>query len=623
MRKKLLGLIAALFAATLLFGTVEVSAKVTEKNGAKVYTAEDPDNMLGLAADFGIFANTVTFNGDAETNVACKRLVKFGDMKTTTNGYFYCREFGDGNQIGTSNLYQTFLTVAEDIKVYVGSGYKLERIKNGDAWRISKGSFSKEINRTGAKTLEFINEDASTPFIDMDAEFAALRNTAAQLAALPTENASYDDHKQSERVLEVKGEQGVINLSYAELSKYDTQLYIRGLKDGGSLIINISGIPSTVKEIRTPQIYINGRSAEESAKYTAQILWNFDSYDGKITVERLFGGTILAPNAFVNLSGGNLVGSVIADSFANGAEVHFVPYKIKKIDVPSEVTVSVWAVDGTCCPAERSLSFSAVLYKQKANGKYSKVGKAKTSAQDGVLSWTIDEAGSYYIKETTVQNGFVNTQMKCVFTVEKDKQGVLRIYPKKKALESNGESEKYTVNADNTGLEFKLRHYSDSLYLAAFATENGEIALHSSEYTFTIGKLGEESIEVKDRAQGLAEDYDMYEVHVTPGQYEVKMYLGEECVETKYVDVYLAPVGSFFFVEKDYQEIADLYESYLGNKLVMTKITKKNRDFMRTLAAENPAEFAMMTDGCLFFNVDDNSGADIIVYDAENADIIA
>ena len=254
MRRKLLGLIAALFAATLLFGTVEVSAKVTEKNGAKVYTAEDPDNMLGLAADFGIFANTVTFNGDAETNVACKRLVKFGDMKTTTNGYFYCREFGDGNQIGTSNLYQTFLTVAEDIKVYVGSGYKLERIKNGDAWRISKGSFSKEINRTGAKTLEFINEDASTPFIDMDAEFAALRNTAAQLAALTTENASYNDHKQSERVLEVKGEQGVINLSYAELSKYDTQLYIRGLKDGGSLIINITDVPSRVKEIRTPQI---------------------------------------------------------------------------------------------------------------------------------------------------------------------------------------------------------------------------------------------------------------------------------------------------------------------------------------------------------------------------------
>ena len=637
MRRKLLSFVAALLSAVMVIGTVETSAAVSNANGAPVYVAEDSSNLLGMAADFGIFADTIKLTGHVASNVACNSL-RYNGLDATAYGVFYAKEFVDPYDVafGANTDYIRFLASVDDLDVYVGSDYKLERVDGNNAWNVTgKNGRTVKISKGGnAKTITFHNEDASTPFINIDAELATLKQTAVSLAAMPAVGASFSAQDQNERKIEVTGAQSVLNLSYNDLKQYDTPLYITGIKGtGNTVIINIKDIPAGVKSVSTPQIYLDGKNrpnnnAESCAEYTSQVLWNFGSYSGTVYVDREFGGTILAPAAFVDLHGGNIVGSVIAKSFQNGSEVHFIPYKGKKIEQPSEVTVSVESVDGTCCPATVRLSFSAALYKlNPATGKYKKQGGTKVSPE-GFLTWTIKNEGTYYIREFDVQENFVQTPIKCIFSVEKDENGILRIYPKKNASESKGESQKYTVNKANTDLTFKLRHYSDSMYFAAYSLDEKEIALHSFDYSFEVINLDTAAYIRYDVAQGLSEAYEMYEAHMTAGHYAVNMYRDNELIEAKCVDVYVAPVGSLFFVERDNEELANEYERYLGTKLNMTKIKKSDRDQMQRLAKENPADFAMMTDGCLFFNIEGSTAEagfedDIIVFDAENADIIS
>ena len=71
MKCKVLGFILAVIASLMLCGTIDSFADVKDVNGAPVYVASDPDNLLGIAADFGIFADKVDMTTHVESNVAC------------------------------------------------------------------------------------------------------------------------------------------------------------------------------------------------------------------------------------------------------------------------------------------------------------------------------------------------------------------------------------------------------------------------------------------------------------------------------------------------------------------------------------------------------------------------
>ena len=624
MRKKWLGIVAAALSAVMLFGTVETSAATANVNGATVYQAEDPDNLLGMAADFGVFADTVDLRGDIEANVACNKLLQYQDMTATANGYFYAKNFVPSGTIGSEDKYKAIFDTVTGIDVYVGSQYGLRKEADG-SWYISENGreYARKVSKSGnARSIEFHNEDSSIPFININEELKKLGDTAVKLAALPTVGAEYDGSSENHREIKATEKDSVLNLTYDQLVNHvtsqwgswtnTTPLYISGLAGtGNNLIINVYDIPSDVKTLTVKQIYIDGKDPETNARYTQQLLWNFGSYSGEVVIEGFFGGTVLAPSAKVNLAAGPLLGSVVAKEFKNGAEVHFIPNRIKKIEEPSEVTITIEAVDGTCCPSVALPGeVELTLYKKAANGKYKKYSPAgskhtqKTSG--GFASWTIDEEGSFYIVEKEATEGFVKTPIKCFFTVEKE-DGILRINPLEKPLESNGESKTFDYIGDkaarNSGY-FKLRHYGNSLYFAAYELNNDGLSLVTSMFGFKVKKLGTDVELASFRAQGFEEDYDMLETHITEaGAYQVEFYNGEELVDTKYVDVYFAPVGIPFFVEKDNAELAELYKSYLGDKYDMTKIKASAQKKIKQLEAERTEEFNEMTDACVFFSV--------------------
>ncbi len=622
MKRKLMGFVAVMLSMFLLFGAVETSAATETVNGATVYKAEYPDNLLGMAADFGVFADTVDLSGDLESNVACNNLVQYRDMTATANGYFYAKKFVPAGTIGSEDKYRAIFDTVTGIDVYVGSWYGLRKEADG-SWFISENGreYGRKVSKSGsAQRIEFHNEDSTIPFIDIASELANLTKTATDLQAKPAAGAVYDGSNENSRKIKVSEKESVLNLTYDELVNRmsnqwaswtnTTPLYITGLKDtGNNLIINVCGIPSDVKTITVKQIYIDGKDPETNARYTQQLLWNFGSFSGEVVIDGFFGGTVLAPAAKVNLQSGPLLGSVIAKEFKNGAEVHFIPNKIKKIEEPSEVTITIEAVDGTCCPSVALPGeIKATLYKQGDDGKYRKYGSENTKkTAGGFATWTIDEAGSYYISEKESTDGFAKTPIKCFFTVEKDADGILRIKPIDKPSEANGQSKTFEyindTEAKNAGY-FKLRHYSNSMYVAAIEMQNNMLALVTSQYHFEVKKLATGETLNTFAARNLAEAYDMLETNITEaGSYQVELYKGAELAETKYVDVYYSPVGIPFFVEKDNAELAQLYESYLGSKFVMTKLSSKNQKGIKQLEKDYPDDFGEMTDGCLFFDV--------------------
>ena len=323
MKRKLMGFVAAMLSMFLLFGTVETSAATTKENGATVYQAEYPDSLLGMAADFGIFADKVELTGHVASNVACNSL-KYNDMHTTANGYFYAKEWLGGNSIGSIADYVAYFDTATQLDVYVGSQYELKQEADG-SWLILENGrqIGNKVQKSGvAQKIEFHNEDSAVPFIDIEKELGKLNDVAASLYQLPADGAKYErkGNDDNNKTITVTKEFSVLNLPYSEVKKQNA-IYITGIKGTErNLIINVTGIPEGAKEFDTDKIFLDEKDApnnapETNAKYASQILWNFGNYNGTINIKGEYAGTILAPSATVNLCAGNIVGSVIAKKF--------------------------------------------------------------------------------------------------------------------------------------------------------------------------------------------------------------------------------------------------------------------------------------------------------------------
>jgi choice-of-anchor A domain-containing protein len=597
----------AAVASLMLFGNVGAHAGVVYENGNPVYKASDAGNLLGIAADFGIFADEVDLSADAETNAACNHL-SFATLRLTTNGIIYAGEFKakDGQNLQYSKRYQQFLPKVETLDVYVGKNHTLSQ-NTDKTWNVNNHKVNcNEIS------VNFIKE-GSVPFIDVNTELNRLTDLACSLAKLPDSGASYQWNNENDRSIECNEGVNVLNLSYKDLVNEGhsfTEIRIYGIRDTeNTLLINITGLEG-VEKVSIPKICFGTNSIEDSikAKHVSQILWNFADFAGYVKNAGEFGGTILAPKANVNVGAANLLGSVIARKFTNDSgEIHFVPNKVKK---DSSVQVSIQSVDGTCCPSKVIERVKAALYKKnKKNGKYKKVREAETG-KDGFATWTIKEAGEYYIRELSSIEGFVETPIKCFFKVEIDKEtGIMKVVQKENASEGNGENDTFFHNDDYTSVYFKFRHYSNSLYLAAYTLgEDSDYTLVSSDYTFEVINLDDPNhkLNVKD-AEGVGADfganYDLKEVHITkPGRYQVNILDQGVVKETKLIDVYLLPVGSYAFVEKEYEPLAGKFEDLLSHKdYKVTKINKKTQKAMINMSKE--AGFDEMTDGCLFFYV--------------------
>ena len=136
--------------------------------------------------------------------------------------------------------------------------------------------------------------------------------------------------------------------------------------------------------------------------------------------------------------------------------------------------------------------------------------------------------------------------------------------------------------------------------------EDDSFTLVSSEYDFVVTNLDKNYTVAVDMAKGLVDesgaDYNIKEAHIKEaGRYQVDMYSKDgELLDTKYLDIYLLPVGSYTFVEEEFSDLAAEYKQYLGSDHNIAKLSAANQKEIKKLASMRG--FDNMTDGCLFFN---------------------
>ena len=147
------------------------------------------------------------------------------------------------------------------------------------------------------------------PPFDFGAQFATLRERSAQWADLPAEGTvegpTYDQ-------LTLTGTDAALNVFEVSSSKLASALRVAiNVPTDSTTLINVTG--TTAYTSRLDSVNLTGATA-------ATVMWNFPQTPTIVSTAGLeWKGSILAPNAAVSLSGGQLSGSVAARVVTVGA----------------------------------------------------------------------------------------------------------------------------------------------------------------------------------------------------------------------------------------------------------------------------------------------------------------
>lgn len=323
----------------------EKSLNPEVQNGGKVSDdfQDVSKNNLGYASKFHIFAKEATLNAHTNGNLAVGSLfgnVNFGtnitDEKLLDKDISYVQE--------VKNMSESSFVSANDHrtnKVVFGEVNDIE---------LGKDNTSPLVNETPINHLlnnEIFQDKDSNEYLDFDQEFAKLENKSAGLVSSNSKtitNADFPD--QNQRVIDLSNfeadanNQIVINLD-PEVLNASTPLTISGLsadKGGTSIIINVDTKGQNPYAMNS-QIKLRFNNGEENSierpnqetEYfdDNHLLWNFyDStagnkqFDGVIEMNNTFQGSVLAPDATINIHH-NLDGNIVAGQVnVVGGETH-------------------------------------------------------------------------------------------------------------------------------------------------------------------------------------------------------------------------------------------------------------------------------------------------------------
>ncbi|MQS89515.1 collagen-binding domain-containing protein [Companilactobacillus mishanensis] len=295
------------------------------------------NNPLGVAAYFHIFSNDATLNAHTNGNLAVKNL--------------------DGNVNFGTNIHEELLdkeiTYIQNITNIANSSF----VSAGDT-RTNKVIFGEgvDVNTTNPNRVNVDGKDIDhltaqetyqdkngQVYIDFAKEFENLRNSSTNLANASTpnhiSNSNFDD--MNNRVIDVndyvvnKNNEIIINLD-PDVLNGSTPLTIKGISSsegGPTVIINVDTKGDSNYNVNSPIkiVYDDGsdRNSQETEYFgDNHLLWNFtDStnsnklHNGNINMNGVFQGSVLAPNATVNV-GQNLDGNIVADKVNVNAETH-------------------------------------------------------------------------------------------------------------------------------------------------------------------------------------------------------------------------------------------------------------------------------------------------------------
>lgn len=324
---------------------VEKSLNPEVQNGGKVSDdfQDVSKNNLGYASKFHIFAKEATLNAHTNGNLAVGSL--FGNVNFGTN-------------ITDEKLLDKDISYVQEVKnmsesSFVSSNdHRTNKVVFGEVndVELGKDNASPLVNETPINHLlnnEIFQDKDSNEYLDFDQEFAKLENKSGSLASTNSKtitNADFPD--QNQRVIDLSdfeadaNNQIVINLD-PEVLNASTPLTISGLsadKGGTSIIINVDTKGQNPYAMNS-QIKLRFNNGEENpierpnqeTEYfdDNHLLWNFyDSsagnkqFDGIIEMNNTFQGSVLAPDATINIHH-NLDGNIVAEKVnVVGGETH-------------------------------------------------------------------------------------------------------------------------------------------------------------------------------------------------------------------------------------------------------------------------------------------------------------
>lgn len=209
----------------------------------------------------------------------------------------------------------------------------------------------------------------------------------------------------------VENVNNIINIKASDLKKWADNVQITGLGDTGSVTFNIKY--DVAQEFTKPHFTINGTGTGGYDVTGGRILLNFGTQQGEITFGELYSGTILAPNATVDIYATHN-GSVFADTVENiKGEIHKNPWKPGNEQKPASVKVTLKGTKTLNGTSAQKDAFSFLLQQTDENGTVLENGHQQNvkNGENGQISFneiTYTTPGTYYYKISEVSGSDVN-----------------------------------------------------------------------------------------------------------------------------------------------------------------------------------------------------------------------
>ena len=315
MNKKLISLLASGILSISMF--INITVSFADSNNI---TPADLKAYIDKADDYMIFANKINIIADTEGNIATKEATLTSNIGLTKN-------VTDINQNANQISYIEKFKKIKSEPFRSGSKIILDnkentvgQTDNGNSWTIND-------EKVGPKNNVSLYKISDSNKIDISKELTEnLTNASKQLMAL---NNSTKFKVYTYTADDISDTNKTINLESQDKGNVINNIIVNIKTDGKEAI-----------EFKA-KVSVDGKR-ENWNKLSSKVLYNFcnsdgTAYTGKITTTDLLMGSILAPQANVQVGEGNVNGSIFCEEFlGNSSEVHKIDFVIsQKGDVPT------------------------------------------------------------------------------------------------------------------------------------------------------------------------------------------------------------------------------------------------------------------------------------------------
>lgn len=547
-RGKLRKIITLIAITVITIGCIQpIEVKCAVSNNDTVYQSNS-NTLLGIAADFGIFVKEdLKTTAHNDSNFACGKLyLKNNITPRTDDSISYAGEVLSSGCIDKGYLYVSKGKVTKGTQYWMVNNYNVSDKFKGAVYAPS--------------------------FINISTEFDKLTALANTMSSYGTQNTKYD-FSQNNMHITCTSNYNVLNLEAKQLNGNTDQLNIENLRGNKLLIVNVDMSKYSASTYYfSRRIKLDNQLAAFDSDAT-NVIWNFKNYNGTISTSAETAGVILAPQANVIVNSGNHVGIVIARSYSNNSELHFVPFKYKD---RTPVTVAIQSVDGEYCPSEPLGGVSLAVYTidgRLVNGTEKMV--SPDTSGNFIARWAIDQPGCYYIQETKIVTGYVKTPVKARFDVI-EVDGSLKL-----TMMKGNEADGYTNTIKNIDGEdrFFIRHYSNGVCAVALDANNQDVLYNTAfEVYKSNGTPGNTDPMI---ARGNTDSDGFFIVNIPEaGYYYIKQTVTQNgyvvSSEIKQFAVYTTPIGRQLIVELDDivgLNVLSILQKYLGTSMSIGKLT--------------------------------------------------